>query len=168
MAPRTEMRTEALKLRDDELFITRSFDAPLSIVWRMWQEPKHMIRWWGPEGFTVTDLSSDFRPGGAWRVGMTSSMFPKSWSSGEYLEIEPQQRIVLSFAWDEGAGDTVPTTITVQFEERAGRTTQHFHQAPFTSVASRDSHVGGWNSLFNKEEQYAAALAKGIQLQQLT
>lgn len=168
MAPRTEMRTDALKLRDDELFITRSFDAPLSIVWRMWQEPEHMIRWWGPEGFTVTDLSSDFRPGGAWRVGMTSSMFPKSWSSGKYLEIEPQQRIVLSFAWDEGAGDTVPTTITVQFEERAGRTTQHFHQTPFTSVASRDSHVGGWNSLFNKEEQYAAALAKGIQLPQLT
>src|SRR5688500_17402690 len=81
--------TEAVKLRDDELFITRTFDAPLSVVWRMWQDRDHMIRWWGPEGFTVTDLSSDFRPGGAWRVGMTSSMFPKCWSSGEYLEIEP-------------------------------------------------------------------------------
>ena len=131
-------RTEALKLRDDELFITRSFDAPLSIVWRMWQEPEHMIRW---------------------RVGMISSMFPKSWSSGEYLEIEPHKRIVLSFAWDDNSGETVPTTITVQFEERAGRTAQHFHQTPFTSVASRDSHVGGWNSLFNKQQLYAENFA---------
>ena len=161
-------RTEALKLRDDELFITRTFDAPLSVVWRMWQDREHMVRWWAPEGFTVTDLSHDFRPGGAWRVGMTSASYPKGWSSGKFLEIEPMKRIVLSFAWDEGSNVTTDTVITVQFEERAGRTTQHFHQTPFDTVESRDSHVAGWNSLFNKEAQYAAALAKGIQLPQLT
>jgi uncharacterized protein YndB with AHSA1/START domain len=160
-------RTEALKLRDDELFITRTFDAPLSVVWRMWQDREHMIRWWGPEGFTVTDLEHDFRPGGAWRVGMTSA-YPKSWSGGKFLEIEPMQRIVLSFAWEDGSGGPTETTITVQFEERAGRTTQHFHQTPFPTAEYRDGHVAGWNSLFNKEEQYAAALAKGIQLPQLT
>ena len=53
--------------------------------------------------------------------------------------------------------------VTVTFEERDGKTVQHFHQAPFTSVASRDSHVGGWNSLFNKEQAYAEALAEGEQ-----
>ena len=161
-------RTEALKLRDDELFITRTFDAPLSVVWRMWQDREHMVRWWGPEGFTVTDLDHDFRPGGAWRVGMTSAANPKSWSGGKFLEIEPNKRIVLSFAWEDGSGGPTDTTITVQFDERAGRTTQHFHQTPFPTPEYRDGHVAGWNSLFNKEEQYAAALAKGIQLPQLT
>lgn len=52
--------------------------------------------------------------------------------------------------------------MTVSFEERDGKTTlQHFHQAPFSSVASRDSHVGGWNSLFNKQQRYAEAVARG-------
>lgn len=160
--------TEAASLRDDELLVIRTFDAPLSVVWRMWQDPEHLIRWWGPEGFTVTDLDHDFRPGGAWRVGMTSDAYPKSWSSGKFLEIEPNKRIVLSFAWEERAGNTVDTTIVVTFEEANGRTTQRFHQAPFLNLEDRDGHIGGWNSLFNKEEQYAAALAKGIQLLQLT
>ncbi|UJW86815.1 SRPBCC family protein [Devosia sp. SL43] len=161
-------RTSA-RIADDELLITRTFDAPLGVVWRMWASREHMIRWWGPEGFTVTDLDLDFRVGGAWRIGMTSAMFPKSWSSGRFTAIEPERRLAFSFAWEQGSGEDLATkTVEVTFEERDGRTTQHFHQAPFQTVESRDSHVGGWNSLFNKEAIYAAALAKGIQLDQLT
>jgi hypothetical protein len=53
--------------------------------------------------------------------------------------------------------------ITVLFSEKNGRTTQSFHQTPFSSVAARDSHVGGWNSLINKQQLYAenVAIAEG-------
>jgi uncharacterized protein YndB with AHSA1/START domain len=153
-------RTDAL--RDDELLITRTFKAPLSLVWRMWEDEDHMRHWWGPEGFTVLSLAADFRVGGAWRVHMMSKQWGESWSGGAFREIEPRQRIVFTFAWDEGSGETTETLVTVTFEEADGVTTlQHFHQTPFSSVESRDGHVAGWNSLFNKEEIYAAALALG-------
>jgi hypothetical protein len=49
--------------------------------------------------------------------------------------------------------------VTVSFAEKDGNTIQTFHQTPFSSVASRDSHVGGWNSLFNKQQLYVENIA---------
>lgn len=154
-------RTEVRPVRDDELLITRDFAAPLSLVWRLWEDSDHMRRWWGPEGFHVVSLTADFRPGGKWRVHMTSVQFGNSYSSGEFKSITPRQEIVFSFAWEEDSGPGTETLVTVNFEEQDGVTRQYFHQTPFVSVADRDSHVGGWNSLFNKEQRYGEALARG-------
>lgn len=51
------------------------------------------------------------------------------------------------------------TVVTVTFAEVNGKTLQTFHQTPFSSVAQRDSHVGGWNSLFNKQQTYVENFA---------
>lgn len=145
---------------DTELLIVRRFPVPRSVIWRMWSDPAHLIRWWGPEGFTVTNLDMDFRPGGAWRVGMVSDEFGLSWSRGHYSEIDPEQRIVMTFAWEQESGLDTLTTITVGFEERDGETIQTFHQTPFSTTEYRDSHIGGWHSLFNDEGRYAASLVR--------
>lgn len=49
-----------------EIVITRVFDAPRDLVFRMWTEPEHVARWWGPRGFTSTIHEMDVRPGGVW------------------------------------------------------------------------------------------------------
>ena len=49
--------------------------------------------------------------------------------------------------------------VTVTFAEQDGRTVQTFHQTPFSSVEGRDSHVGGWNSMFDKQQVYVENLA---------
>lgn len=49
--------------------------------------------------------------------------------------------------------------ITVAFRETNGMTVQSFHQSPFSTIALRDSHAGGWNSLFNKQQLYVENLA---------
>ena len=61
-------RAKTAKLADDELLITRSFDAPVSLVFGIWESREHMIRWLGPKDFTCTHLDLDFRPGGKWRA----------------------------------------------------------------------------------------------------
>ena len=155
MTPSTERAPAA-----DELLIHRSFDAPLALVWRLWEDPDHLKRWWGPEGFTCLHLDHDFRVGGRWRVMMRSADYPDSWSSGEFREIERHKRIVFTFAWEEGSGETTQTLATVTFREAGGRTLQSFHQAPFRTPDYRDGHVAGWNSLFNKEQAYAERLAR--------
>ena len=78
---------------------------------------------------------------------------------GVIHEVEKHKRIVFSFAWAADTGFDMDTVITVTFAEKNGVTVQSFHQTPFSSVAARDSHVGGWNSLINKQQLYAENIA---------
>ena len=49
---------------------TRLIDAPRDLVWSVWTDPRHLARWWGPDGFRTTTSSHDFRPGGVCRFVM--------------------------------------------------------------------------------------------------
>lgn len=164
-----DIRTDAVAaphaapLADDELFLVRVFDAPLPLVFRMWEDPAHRACWWGPKNYTCTHLEQDFRPGGAWRACITSPRTGDSWHGGVFQEIERDRRIVFTFAWDSGAAGGVETIVTVTFAEEQGMTVQTFHQTPFTSVERRDSHVVGWSLLLDREQAYAEALAQGEQ-----
>lgn len=142
-------------IRDDELLIQREFDAPVALMFRLWESPAHMIRWWGPEQFTTTHLDWELTPGKAWRATMVSKQYGVSNMSGVVREVEKNRRIVFTFAWDADSGRDMDTVITVTFEARGEKTLQTFHQTPFSTVEARDSHVGGWNSLFNKQQPYA-------------
>lgn len=144
------------KVRDDELYIEREFDAPVELVFRIWESRDHMIRWWGPEIFTCVELDWELKPGRPWRAMMASKQYNHKVSrmGGVIREVEKQKRIVFTFAWDEDSGRDLDTVVTVSFMERNGRTIQTFHQTPFSNVQIRDSHIGGWNSLINKEQLY--------------
>lgn len=146
-------------LRDDELLIEREFKAPASLVFRMWESRDHMIRWWGPEEFTTIELDWELKPGRPWHGSMTSQQYGVSRFSGVIREVDRNKRIVFTFKWDEDSDDNLDTLVTVTFAEKNGNTVQTFHQAPFSSVESRDSHVGGWNSLFNKQQVYVENFA---------
>ncbi|MCX2725144.1 SRPBCC domain-containing protein [Roseibium salinum] len=154
-----------IAMRDDELLIEREFDAPAELVFRLWQERDHVLRWWGPEEFTTTELDWELTPGRPWRGAMVAKDYGLTRFGGVIREVNPARQIVFTFAWDEDSGRDMETVVTVTLEQKNGRTLQTFHQAPFSSVAIRDSHVGGWDSLFNKQQLYveniAAAQAKG-------
>lgn len=158
------MTTSAQKMRDDELFIEREFDAPVELVFRIWEERDHAIRWWGPEKFTTTELEMDFRPGGKWNATMVSKQWKISKMGGEYREIVRNKKIVFTFAWTHESGPAMDTIVTVTFTERNGKTLQTFHQTPFSNVKDRDDHIGGWNSFINDEQLYVENLAYGIKL----
>lgn len=146
-------------IRDDELLIEREFDAPVALVFRLWEDRNHMLRWWGPEEFTTIELDWKLTPGRPWRGTMTSKQYGLSNFGGTIREVERNRRIVFSFQWDEDSGRDRDTVVTVTFSERDGKTVQTFHQTPFSSVAIRDSHLGGWNSLFNKQQVYVENIA---------
>lgn len=155
--------TNPTKLRDDELLIERTFDAPAALVFRIWEDRDHMQRWLGPKDFTCTHLESDFRPGGKWRACIVADAYGESWMGGEYLEIEKNRRIVYTFKWDGDENEEygANTTVTVTLDDQGGKTVQRFHQTPFTSVESRDSHMEGWNESLDREQDYVEKLAKG-------
>jgi uncharacterized protein YndB with AHSA1/START domain len=143
-----------------ELLIVRTFDAPAALVFSMWANPEHFAAWIGPEGFTCPVAEFDFRVGGAYRALIVSDEAGENWFGGRYREIEPCSRLALTFAWDNtGPSAGVETLITLTFEERDGRTTQTFHQAPFLDEDRRDSHREGWTSAFEKLARHVRARA---------
>jgi uncharacterized protein YndB with AHSA1/START domain len=148
--------TENIKQAGLELAITRVFDAPRSLVFRVWSSPEHLMRWWGPKDFACTLAKTDFRPGGAWRTSIRSPEGTDYGASGVYREIDEPERLVFTFAWD----DSDETLVTVTFQDHGGQTKLTFRQTPFDTVDSRDSHREGWGECLDRLEAYlATALA---------
>jgi len=143
--------------KDRELVITRVFDAPPSLVFKMWADPEHMKRWAAPRGFTVTHGEGEMHPGGHWRSCMRSPDGQDLWLSGVYREIVPDRKISFTHAWEDGKGRRGHETIvTITLEPLGRKTRLTLHQAVFDSVGSRDGHGGGWGESLDKLAEHLA------------
>lgn len=154
-------RDPGMPLREDELLIVRAFDAPLPLVFRMWEDAVHRANWWAPRGCRCSHFRHEFREGGAWRACFISDNYGENWQGGVYQEIDRDRRIVFTFTWDDGPAAAVETRVTITFAEAHGQTIQTFHQTPFTSVERRDSHVTGWSGLLDRQQAYVEAKPEG-------
>jgi uncharacterized protein YndB with AHSA1/START domain len=76
-----------------DVVVTRTFDAPVELVWKAWSDAERVMRWWGPNGFTAPLARMDFREGGTSLVCMRSPHFGDLYSTWRYREIVPLQRI---------------------------------------------------------------------------
>jgi uncharacterized protein YndB with AHSA1/START domain len=143
-----------------ELRITRVFDAPRSLLWTVWTQPAHLMRWWGPRGYSLVSCNIDLRPGGAYRFHMRGPSGDDHWSQGVFSEVVEPQRLVLKGSWvDAEAKPTGPESVTtVTFEQNAEKTTMTLHQRGFENAASRDGHRGGWGSSLDRLGEYMASL----------
>jgi uncharacterized protein YndB with AHSA1/START domain len=145
-------------LADDELLITRSFDAPAALLFGLWTQADHFTRWMGPEGFQCLNCTLDARVGGAYRALMRSKETGDTWFSGVYRELDPPTKLVFTFQWETGPSARIETLVTILFREHDGKTVMTFHQTPFLDVAARDRHVGGWSSAFDRLGAYAGKM----------
>jgi uncharacterized protein YndB with AHSA1/START domain len=106
---------------DQEIRLTRLFDAPRQLVFDAMTKPEHVKQWWGRlgEGYSVPVCEIDLRLGGAWRF---VNRHPKGEAAfhGEYREITPPSRLVFTEIFEEYP-DVVSVVTTVLTEE-AGKT----------------------------------------------
>lgn len=155
MAARSNIATEAA---ERVLVIERVFDAPRRLVFKAWTNPEHLMRWWGPHGFTLPSCTIDLRPGGVWRFCMRSPEGDNHWQQGVYREIVEPERLVFTYAFEDATGKPGhETLVTVTFADEGGRTRLTLHQAVFESVTVRDEHVGGWTEALDHLAEYLAA-----------
>jgi uncharacterized protein YndB with AHSA1/START domain len=149
----TARETESATAAPNELIIVRIFAAPRALVWKMFTEIEHALKWGGPRDYPMIRLEADLRPGGKWRGCLRAKESGEElWQGGVYREIVPPERLVYTFAWDEGSGNSPnETLVTITLaEEGADKTKMTFRQAPFISGESRDGHRAGWNSAFDR------------------
>ncbi|ASW56109.1 SRPBCC family protein [Plantactinospora sp. KBS50] len=80
---------------DREIVIMRTIEAPRELVFEAFTEVRHLSRWWGPDGFSTTTRSFEFRAGGIWDFVMHG---PDGTDYSEWItwtEIVPPERIAL-------------------------------------------------------------------------
>ncbi|HEU5207357.1 MAG TPA: SRPBCC family protein [Gaiellaceae bacterium] len=149
---------------DDQIRITREFDAPRHLVFKAITTPELVKRWWHANRGEVTVAEIDVRVGGKWRyVSVTDDGFEVGFH-GEYREIVPNERIVSTEVY-EGApgGDENGTVNTVTLTENDGRTTMTtLVQAPSKEI--RDAIVesgmeAGMQDAYDLLEDVVASLA---------
>src|SRR5262245_1185374 len=118
--------------QDREIFLERVFDAPRALVWEVWTDPKHVDRWWGPNGHRNETHSMDFRVGGYWRFVMHGPE-GKDWVNWcRYEEISRPERLVYSHG---GETEEPLFHVTVTFTEEGGRTRVNMHSVFPTTEA---------------------------------
>ncbi len=123
---------------DEQILITREFDAPRHLVYEAFTTPELVKRWWSAKRGEVTVADIDLRIGGKWRYVMVAHGDLEVAFHGEYREIVPNERIVSTEVF-EGMPDAEAVN-TATFAEVDGRTTltilvQH------ASKEHRDAHI---------------------------
>src|SRR6266849_8628387 len=112
---------------DEQILITREFDAPKHLVYKAWTTPELVKRWWHAKRGEVTVVEIDLRVGGAWRYVMVADDRFEVGFHGEYREIVPNERIVSTEMYEglpEGVSEEEGATVnTTTFTEANGRTT---------------------------------------------
>jgi uncharacterized protein YndB with AHSA1/START domain len=111
---------------DEQILITREFDAPKDLVYKAWTTPELVKRWWNANRGEVTIAEIDLRIGGRWRYVMVADGGLEVGFHGEYHEIVPDERIVSTEIYEgmpQGDGPEQGTVNTATFTEADGRTT---------------------------------------------
>ena len=153
-------------ISSDAIVIELFFDAPIEAVWRLWTQPDAFKKWYGPTGFSVPVAEMDVRVGGKHLFCMeTPDSSMKMWSTGEYLEVVPNQRLVYTDSIADEHGNIVSPTamgmkddypatteVTVILETVDGKTKMTVRHAGVP--ADEQGASAGWTQAFDKLANY--------------
>jgi uncharacterized protein YndB with AHSA1/START domain len=152
---------------DREIVVSRVINAAQELVFEMFTEVRHLSRWWGPEGFTTTTQSFEFRVGGEWVFmmhGPDGTDFTE-WIS--WTEIAAPERIALLHGESRGDPNTFESVLTF---EPDGAATRIEMRTVFPTKEQRDEVVekyhaieSGQQTLSNLAAYITEILRKGVQ-----
>jgi uncharacterized protein YndB with AHSA1/START domain len=123
MATTTSGTAKVTTPADNQILITREFNAPKHLVWQAYTTPELIKRWWSGEKGKVTSAEVDLRVGGKWRYVMAANGGFEVAFRGEYREIQQPDRLVNTEIF-EGLPDPDDHAglVTVTMTEKDGRT----------------------------------------------
>lgn len=127
--PASTLRSDgSAKPAEREIVITRVFDAPRALVFKMWTDPNHLRAWFGPGVFTNPVCEVDARVGGKWRIVMRDPQGNDYPCGGEYREVVAPERLAFTnIATDKDANPIIDGFTTVILEEENGKTKLTLH-----------------------------------------
>src|SRR5262249_9104994 len=135
---------------DQQVVITRVFDAPRELVFRAWTEPAQVAKWFGPQGFDIPPDSVvvDLHVGGRFELRMVRS--EKGFEMAlayEILELVEPELLVLRHDAKPELGIPTATVTRVEFHDENAKTRMVLTDGPYTESAHAEA---GWVQAFDK------------------
>lgn len=140
------------------LTLVRRIAARPAVVFDALTAPDAIARWWGPDPGPVLVAETDIRVGGRYRVRFRMLDGTEHESAGEYLEVDPPQRLSMTWRWLEGGEDDGESRLEIDLRPVDGGTELTLTHSRLGSDASRDGHRGGWSGALDKLVAMFAAL----------
>jgi len=146
---------------DNQILITREFDAPKHLIYKAWTTPELVAQWWSGERGKVTSIEIDLRVGGRWRYVMVANEGSEVAFHGEYREIVPNERIISTEIYEGMPDATAVDTMTLT--DLAGLTLLSL-LVEHDTKEHRDAHIesgmeGGLQEAMDKLERLVRSMA---------
>lgn len=156
--------------------LTRTFDAPRDLVWRTWTEREHLMRWFGPKGFSMPTASLELREGGHFLYCLHSGDGMELWGKWVFREVVAPERLVLVQSFSDAQGGVTrhpmnpswprQTLSVTTFAEHGGRTAMTLHWSPLDATeeeqrtfdAGHASMQQGWGGTLDRLTDYLVGL----------
>jgi uncharacterized protein YndB with AHSA1/START domain len=135
------------------LEVRRTYNVPVAKVYAAWTDPEQIKHWMGPsDDFGETEVTSDFRVGGRYRIVMHAPSGELHKVGGTYREIVPNRRVVYTWAW-ESTPDR-ESLVTVEFKPSGNGTELILTHEQFADSDARDKHQQGWSGCIDRFGRY--------------
>ena len=135
------------------LQVRRVYDVPIAKVYAAWTDPEQVKHWMGPsDDFGETEVTSEFRVGGRYRIVMHAPSGELHKVGGTYREIVPNKKLVYTWAW-ESTPDR-ESLVTVEFKPSGNGTELIVTHEQFADSDARDKHQQGWNGCIDRFGRY--------------
>jgi uncharacterized protein YndB with AHSA1/START domain len=145
---------------DTEIVVTRIFNAPRTLVFEAWTNPKFIAQWMlGPGDWTMPVCEIDLRPGGAWHFVWRRANGTQMEMRGVYREVAPPDRLVSTESW---GGDWPETVNTLTLSEEHGKTTAvltiTYPSKDAREAATQTGMKDGMAKSYERLEQFLASV----------
>ena len=138
--------------QDQQVLITRVFDAPLDLVFQAWTDPDQVAQWYGPDGFDTPreSVTIELRVGGRYELEMvkraSGARFPVRY---EVIELDPPRLLVLRSEPMPQVGMHEPTVTRIELHDHGEKTRMSLSDGPYPEPG-RSHAEAGWNAAFVK------------------
>jgi uncharacterized protein YndB with AHSA1/START domain len=139
-----------------ELILERTFNAPIDLVFKVWTDPEHLAKWWGPKGFTTTVETLEPHPGGQLLLTMHGANGLVIPMRGVFQEVTPPGRLVfMTSSFENETGEAQLEVLnTVTLVEVNGKTKLTLQATIVKSTPvvqpSLDEMEDGWNGSLDR------------------
>jgi len=128
-----------------------SLHAPISFLFAAFHEPEYLSEWFAPGNCKVSQIMSSFKEGGRYRIKLLEPNGVEIALTGEYVTILANEKLVFSWAWEDGVEETVMSSVEILFEETSeGEVALTLIHSGFSNQQECDQHQYAWMSCLEK------------------
>lgn len=158
---------------DNEILISRRFEAPREVVFQAWSDPQALEQWYAPQGCTIRFLKLEFWKGGELHSCIRTPSGYECWCVGKYLDIQRPERIVFTMASATAEGKRAEpqqlgmdpewpaeTVVTVTFAEEGCGTRLTLHQTVSEALAKKTGAYPSWLQMLDRLAEEVAGVPR--------